>query len=162
MGLTYREATVSDVPAIERSRSTDPEWGPADPRTAAYLQGTHHPQRALLPRIAFVALEGPSVVGYIAGHLTNRYDCTGELQYLWVAHHHRRGGVATNLFRLLAEWFVRNDAIRVCVDVLPDNLVARSFYGGHGAEVLNSHWLVWRDIGGALTPFKEDVPHLDV
>ena len=148
--LIYREAAVADVPAIGRSRAADPEWGPADPRTAAYLAGTHHPQRALPPRVAFVALKGNLVVGYIAGHLTQRYDCDGELQYLWVAPDHRRGGVATRLLRLLARWFVEHEARRICVDVTPDNARARSFYTRHGAEELNPHWLVWNDIAAAL------------
>lgn len=148
--LTYREATVSDVPAIERGRAADLEWGPADPRTASYLEGKHHPQRALPTRVAFVALDGHAVVGYIAGHLTQRYDCDGELQYLWVAVDHRRGGVATSLFRLLARWFVDQRATRVCVDVLPDNSVARSFYARHGATELNPYWLVWSDIAVGL------------
>ncbi len=55
-GVTYREAAVADVPAIHISRGADPEWGPADRRTAAYLEGTHHPQHALAARVAFVAL----------------------------------------------------------------------------------------------------------
>ncbi len=44
--VAFREATVADVPAIVRERSLDLEWGPADPRTALYLEGNHHPQRA--------------------------------------------------------------------------------------------------------------------
>ena len=149
-GVTYRQATLADVPGIMRSRSADPEWGPADPRTAAYLAGKHHPQHALPLRVAFVALEGPSVVGYITGHLTKRYDCEGELQSLWVAIDYRRGGIATALFRLLARWFVDNQARRICVDVLPDNSVARSLYRRHGALDLNPHWLVWTDIDGKV------------
>jgi hypothetical protein len=42
--------------------------GPTDPRMAAYLAGQHHPQKALSPRSAFIALAGSRVVGYIAGH----------------------------------------------------------------------------------------------
>ena len=76
--VAYRRATLEDVPAIMRSRGADPEWGPADARTAAYLQGTHHPQKALQPRALFVAVAGKDVVGYIAGHLTERFDCDGR------------------------------------------------------------------------------------
>lgn len=149
-GIAYREATVSDVPAIMASRAADPEWGPADPRTSLYLEGTHHPQRALPPRVAFMALEGDAVIGYIAGHRTERYDCEGELQYLWVAIDRRRDGVATSLLRMLARWFAENGAARVCVDVLPDNEAGRGFYRRHGAKDLNTHWLVWDDIAAAL------------
>jgi ribosomal protein S18 acetylase RimI-like enzyme len=148
--MIYREGSVADVPAIADRRAADPEWGPADPRIASYLEGTHHPQHALPPRVLFLASEGESVVGYVSGHLTRRHDCDGELQDLWVAPEHRRRGVASGLFRLLARWFVERDATLVCVDVLPDNLVARSFYMRHGAVELNPHWLVWRDIRAAL------------
>jgi len=148
--LIFRQATLADVPALVRSRSADPQWGPADPRTAAYLEGKHHPQRALAPRAAFVALEGGAVIGYIAGHLTRRYDCDGELQYLWVAPARRRVGVATRLLGLLAQWFVEQGASRICVDVLPENLRARSFYSRHGAVALNRHWLVWNDVAVTL------------
>jgi hypothetical protein len=34
----------------------------------------------------------------------------------------------------------------VCVDVEPENRVARAFYSRHGAVPLNPHWLVWDDI----------------
>ncbi len=148
--LTYREADISDDPAILRSRSEDPECGPGDPRTASYLAGKHHPQRALSPRVLYVALEGNLVVGYIAGHLTERYECDGELQYLWVAIDHRRDGVATRLLQLQARWFVEHEACRICVDVQPANARARSFYTRHGAEELNPHWLVWNDIAAGL------------
>lgn len=133
-----------------QSRASDPEWGPADPRTGAYLDGKHHPQKALLPRVAFIALDGNAVVGYIAGHLTERYACEGELQYLWVAIAHRGCSIATHLLHLLAKWFNHQGATRVCVDVLPENVVARSFYKRHRALDLNTHWLVWDDFAKSM------------
>ena len=144
--IRYREVTPADVPGIMHSRSRDPDWGPADPRTGAYLAGDHHPQRALPPRTGFLALQDDGVVGYIAGHLTRRFECDGELQYLWVAPDYRKQGIASRLLELQAEWFLGQDAGRICVDVLPDNTAARSFYGRNGAETLNPHWLVWPDI----------------
>ena len=57
---------------MERCRAADHLAGPADPRMAAYLDGKHHPQQALEPRIAFVALDGHDVAGYIAAHATTR------------------------------------------------------------------------------------------
>lgn len=142
--IRYREATVVDVPDLEHMRNADAEW-PADPRMARYLRCEHHPQKALDPRVMYLA-EGPEgVVGYIGGHLTERFDCDGELQYLYVAPAHRRGGVASEMFRLLAGWFDEHGASRICVDVEPDNHGARGFYQRHGATDLNSHWLVWAD-----------------
>jgi hypothetical protein len=59
---------------------------------------------SLKPPVAFVALEGDSVVGYIVGHHTERYGCDGELQYIWVAIEHRGRRIATRLFQLLTHW----------------------------------------------------------
>ncbi|MDE3155760.1 MAG: GNAT family N-acetyltransferase [Acidobacteriota bacterium] len=71
---------------------------------ALYLQGRHHPQQALAPRVAYVAVREGAVIGYIAGHLTRRHGCKGEVQYLYVTPAHRRIGVAAALLRQLAEW----------------------------------------------------------
>ncbi|MGH9347263.1 MAG: GNAT family N-acetyltransferase [Vicinamibacterales bacterium] len=56
----------------------------------AYFNGQHHPQQALLPRTGYVALNGDQVIGYIAGHRTNRHGCAAEVQYLFVAPAYRR------------------------------------------------------------------------
>jgi GNAT superfamily N-acetyltransferase len=142
----YRQATAADAPAMARSRLADPAAGIADPRMTAYLEGTHHPQRALPPRVAYVALHRDEVVGYIAGHLTRRYDCDGEVQYLFVVPPSRRSGIATELLRLLACWFADHEATRICVGVDPGSPAARPFYTRHGATPLNQHWVVWSDI----------------
>jgi len=148
--VRYREATTADVPDIARARLADSAAGPADRRMAAYLDGAHHPQQALAPRVAFAAFEGATVVGYIAGHLTRRYDCDGELQYLWVREDQRRRGVASELLALLARWFAGHEASQICVGVEPDNRAARSFYSDHGATDLNEHFLEWRDVSLVL------------
>jgi ribosomal protein S18 acetylase RimI-like enzyme len=118
---------------------------------ARYLAREHHPQQALMPRILYVACEGDVPVGFIAGHLTRRYACEGELQWISVIREHRGSGVASELLRLLAAWFAEQHASRICVDVDPANLRARRFYTRHGAEPLNEHWLVWPDIRVVLT-----------
>ena len=144
--LSYREATSADVPAMVRSRAPDRVAGPADPRMAAYLDGQHHPQQALAARTAFVAMAGEQVVGYIAGHATTRYGCSGEVQYLYVAPEYRRRGVARNLLRRLARWFDANAIHRVCVNADMDSPGAVAFYPELGAVPLNSYWFVWDDI----------------
>jgi GNAT superfamily N-acetyltransferase len=131
---------------MAQRRLSDPGAGLADPRMAAYLEGHHHPQQALPPRVAYVALVQDAVVGYVAGHLTRRYDCDGELQYLFVTPQRRRTGVASELLRLLARWFTHQGARRICVNVEPDNEGARAFYSGHGATSLHPFWLVWPGI----------------
>ncbi len=144
--MRYREATQEDIPVILEARQTDLEWGPADHRTGLYLKGEHHPQQALLPRVIIIALDGEALVGYIGGHLTTRYECDGELQYLWVAPEQRRRGVASGLLRLLTDWFAEREAKRICVDVSYDNMGARAFYADRGAVKLVGPWLVWEDL----------------
>lgn len=147
---SYRQATLADVPHMVRCRVGDPTYGPADPRMALYLEGRHQPQQALEPRVIFIGLVEGSVIGYIGGHLTQRYDCEGELQYLYVAPEHRREGVASELLALLASWFAEEEASRICVDVEPDNAPARAFYARHGAVDLSEYWMVWSDIAEVL------------
>jgi len=155
--VQYRQATTADVPGMAQCRLADPAAGVADPRMAAHLDGHHHPQQALPPRVAFVALVGTAVVGYIAGHLTRRYQCDGELQYLFVAPQYRRTGIATELLRLLARWFEHEGARKVCVNVEPDNGGARAFYTLHGAISQHRFWLAWSDIRGVRGAQKSSV-----
>jgi len=136
----YRQASVADLPGMALSRLADAGTGPTDPRIAAYLLGK-------TPRVAYVALRGPEVVGYIGGHLTRRYGCDGELRYLFVAPAHRRRGVAGVLLQLLATWFRDHAARRICIHVEPANVAARRFCRRHGAGELNRYWLVWQDVG---------------
>lgn len=118
-----------------------------DSRMLAYLTGRHHPQQALAPRVMWIAEDGESPVGYIAGHLTKRFDCDGELQWIYVVPAHRGSHVGSELFTRLAGWFLEHGARRICVDVGDD--AARPFYRRHGAVDLNKHWMVWNDISGS-------------
>ena len=103
-----------------------------------------------MPRIIYVAVEDNTLVGFIAGHLTRRYGCDGELQWINVAPASRGSGVASKLLELLAEWFAEQNAFSICVNVDPANTIARRFYARHGAENFNEHWLVWNNINIAL------------
>lgn len=149
-GLSFRVATAPDVPRMAECRSRDPAAGPADARMAAYFRGEHHPQQALAPRIGFVALDEEMVVGYTAGHLTTRFRCEGEVQYLFIAPEYRRRGIATALLRLMAAWFREQGVGRVCVNVDADSPAAQPFYSALGALPLRPHWSVWGDIGRML------------
>ncbi len=113
---------------------------------AAYLDGRHHPQQALAPRTAFIALDGSDVAAYIAGHATTRYGCDGEVQYLYVAPQYRRSGVASELLRVMARWFGSHGIRRVCVNADLDSPDAVPFYEAHHAQRLNKHWFIWEDI----------------
>jgi GNAT superfamily N-acetyltransferase len=151
--LLFRPATLLDVSAMTQLRSE--HWGKApdwEQRIAAYLSGEHNPRDARSQRIAILAEQDGEVVGFIAGHLTRRYQCDGELQWINVSADFRGQGVATELLRQLADWFASNNARRICVDVQPRNTVARTFYTRHGAQPLNDHWLVWEDIALVAQP----------
>jgi GNAT superfamily N-acetyltransferase len=145
--VKYRMALDSDVPGMARIRSAS--WGTAsywNDRILAYLHGNLHPKDALASRVIFVAEVEHSVVGLAAGHLTRRFGCQGELEWLDVELAHRRKGIATGLLRQLAAWFEREGGYKVCVDVDPANVVARQFYRSRGAAELNEHWFWWKDI----------------
>jgi ribosomal protein S18 acetylase RimI-like enzyme len=147
MGVTYREAGKADVTGMSRIRAA--EWGEQEyweQRIWGYMQGEVFPQKALKPRVVYVAVEGDAVLGFIAGHLTRRHECDGELEWINVAAETRGSGIAAELLRRLAAWFVEQKALKICVDVQPTNTVARKFYRRHGAKDLNPHWLVWNDI----------------
>ena len=142
-----REATLADLDELARLRAT--AWGTQSywqARLTGYMNGEIRPQQSLRPRVVLVASEGGTIIGFIAGHLTRRFGCDGELEWIDVLPERRRAGVAGELLRALASWFERHRARHICVGVDPGNAPARAFYRKHGAEDLNPHWLVWRDI----------------
>jgi len=103
-----------------------------------------HPQKALAPRIIYVAIKDDLIIGFIAGHLTERFECDGELEWINVITKERGKGVAPSLILVLAEWFRKQNAFKICVD--PGDETARKFYAKNGAEKLNEHWMFWNDI----------------
>jgi ribosomal protein S18 acetylase RimI-like enzyme len=148
--VEYREANPSDIPAMARIRIEGEEGGAPEERMACYPAREHHPQQALMPRVIYVAWEEDALVGYVAGHLTRRHACDGELQWVYVVPKRRGSRVARELLCLLAAWFVEQNASRICVNVDPANTTASRFYTRHGAETLSQHWLVWADISIVL------------
>jgi len=151
--MIYREATTDDVPALARIRAA--EWGDETywrDRILGYMSGELHPRHALEPRVVLVATDETAIVGFIAGHLTTRFNCDGELQWINVIPEHRGAGIAEELLYRLAAWFMERNAKRVCVDVAPDNPTARAFYSKYGAVNFKPSWMLWKDI----TPLSYD------
>ena len=149
--MRYREANTLDIPVLAQIRAND--WGTEEywnTRISGYMDCKLHPQQALIPRIIYIASEIDTIVGFIAGHLTRRYEYDGELEWIDVIPEYRRKGIASALLGMLASWFVEQKALRVCVDVDPANITARHFYQRHGAEPLNKHWMIWKDINTIL------------
>ena len=149
--MRCRKSQDSDIPAMAEIRAAD--WGTEEywrERIRNYLTQQLHPREALRPRVAFVCVDGKRVAGLIAGHLTRRFGCAGELEWISVRPEYRGRGVAAQLLRRLATWFATHDALYVCVDVEPTNEIARKFYARHGAKNLKPHWMVWDDIRAAI------------
>jgi ribosomal protein S18 acetylase RimI-like enzyme len=145
--IQYKKADEKDIPAMSRLRCA--RWGTEEywnARITGYMRGEVDPQQSFKSRILFVAVDGENVVGFIAGHLTRRNGCDGELQWIDVSLEYQRKGIAGGLLGLLAGWFIERNTLKICVDVDPDNLVAVKFYKRHGAEHLNKHWMFWKDI----------------
>jgi ribosomal protein S18 acetylase RimI-like enzyme len=143
----YRPVRDSDIPAMAEIRAGD--WGTQEywqERIEKYLSHQLGPKQALAARTAFVCVEGEQVIGLVAGHLTRRFDCEGELEWISVRAQFRRCGVASKLLRHIFEWYIAHNASRICVDVEPSNELARRFYHRHGAVDLKPHWMVWNDI----------------
>lgn len=147
--IHYREATTADIPSLAKIRSAT--WGTVDywiDRISGYLAGTSNPQHALHPRIIYEASAENKFIGLIAGHLTRRHGCEGELEWIDVIEEYRRQGIASEMVRILAKWFIAQGARKICVD--PGNDAARLFYKTNAAEAFNKHWMWWPDISVCL------------
>jgi ribosomal protein S18 acetylase RimI-like enzyme len=147
-------ANHSDISGMARLRAE--QWGAGTElywvnRISGYLRGEANPQQSLPTRIIMVASNDEEVVGFIAGHLTRRFGCAGELEWINVGLEYRGHGISSKLLQLLAAWFVSEKALYICVDCAPDNVIGQKFYKRHGAEKLNEHWLIWKDISVLLS-----------
>lgn len=146
MAVLIRAVEAGDVAGMAAIRARQWEtfeyW---NTRIARYLSGEHSPQQALPARTAFVAVEDQRIVGFAAGHLTRRYRCDAELEWIDVAAEQQRRGIAGELVMRMAGWFVEQEARRVCVNVEPNNAVARALYAKYGARRLNEYWMIWED-----------------
>ena len=97
--VLYRLANKFDIPAMAHIRADD--WEKEEYwriRISRYMNCELHPQDALTPRVTYVALEDAAVVGFIAGHLTRRYACDGELEWINVIAARRGSGFASSCF----------------------------------------------------------------
>lgn len=144
--ITIKPVEQIDIPAIAALRAlrsqTEPFW--AD-RIDRYFRGEHSPQQALSVRAGFVAMNRGELVGFVAGHLTRRFGCQGELQWIDVAEQARGQGIGCQLIAQIGSWFVAQNVTRVCVNVDPNNTPARRLYAKCGAQLLNEYWMIWND-----------------
>jgi len=113
-------------------------------RITGYMNGTNNPGDSLPPRVVYVAEHNEAIIGFIAGHLTRRLNCEGELEWIDVDTAYRRKGIASELVKVLANWFAEQNAKKICVDPGGDD--SRKFYAANHATNLNQHWMYWEDI----------------
>jgi len=143
--ILYRLATAEDIVSLTniraKHRETTEFWIYS---ISSYLDNSRSPQKALKTRIIYTASINAIVIGFISGHLSTRYGCQGELQWLDVLEEYRRQGIATELLNILLDWFRNQNAYKICVD--PGDEIARGFYISNGAKNLNEHWLHWENI----------------
>jgi GNAT superfamily N-acetyltransferase len=144
MPIEIRLVDEADIPAMASLRAS--EWQ-SDAfwidRITRYLRGEHHPQQALPERTMFVAVAEGRVAGFVAGHRTRRFGCDGELQWINVAADARGQRIAGRLLDAQLDWFRARNAMRICVNVAPENEPARKLYAAHGAVAMNPHWMIW-------------------
>jgi GNAT superfamily N-acetyltransferase len=134
---------IADIAAIRAQRPlAEPFW--AD-RIARYFRGEHSPQQALSVRAGFVAMNCAELVGFVAGHLTQRFGCQGELQWIDVVEHARKQGIGYQLIARIGDWFVEQSPTRVCVNVDPNNTPACRLYANCGPQPFNEYWMIWHD-----------------
>ena len=114
-------------------------------RITAYLNGDQTPRDGLSERAFFVAEDRGVVIGFVAGNLSTRHGCQAELQWINVAASHRGKGVASALLQNMAEWFISQNALKVCVDADSPKLYAK-----HGAKPYKGPWMIWEDVRDAL------------
>jgi predicted GNAT family acetyltransferase len=117
-------------------------------RIGGYLRGEVSPRQGLALRAVFVAVDGETVAGFIAGHQTRRFECDGELEWVNVVPEYRGQGIAGQLIVKMGEWFLEQGLRRICVNVEPDNAAGRALYSRFGAERLSKYWMVWENAGG--------------
>src|ERR1044072_4319897 len=104
--IKYRAVNNEDVPVLAKFRSNSNEeqmyW---EERITGYLKLTHNPQKALSERIIYVAENSEKIIGFIAGHLTKRFNCDGELQWINVLEEYRNRGIGFEMICILNKWF---------------------------------------------------------
>ncbi len=89
-------------------------------RWHTYFNGSS-PQTSKPERIVLKAEVDEKIVGYIAGHLTNRYEKDAEIQSFYVLKSYQRQGIGRQLFLKFVEWMQLQHAQSLCVGIAEDN-----------------------------------------
>lgn len=94
--------------------------------------------RAIVPLMGrfgclFVAEHGAEMIGFLAGRIkspTPPFDPApvGHVSDVFVAPSQRRGGVGRRLLQAAGDWFAQQGIVRMELQVLSDNHIAREMY----------------------------------
>lgn len=114
-------------------------------RWQTYFKG-QSPQTSKPERVVLKAVNDNSkIIGYLAGHLTIRYDLNAEIQSFYVLKQMQKQNIGTKLLTKFAKWLIDMEARSLCVGINPENKY-KGFYIKYGGQYLNEHWLYWQDI----------------
>lgn len=149
-------ATIADVDELtnvevesKRQSFTDNEPIAIDYDTRHYRWNTYFngqsPASAKPERVVYKAVIDGEIVGYIAGHLTERYEKDAEIQSFYILKEHQRKGIGAKLLVEFLGWLQTHGATSLCVGIDSTNPY-HAFYLKYKAGYLNPHWMSWDDI----------------
>jgi GNAT superfamily N-acetyltransferase len=110
------------------------------------------PASAKPERIVYKALENDNIIGFIAVHLTTRYNLDAEIQTFYILKAYQRKGIGSKLLNEALKWLSKFKVESLCVGIFPENPY-KSFYLKHGGQYLNPHWIYWdnmEDLGNKI------------
>jgi GNAT superfamily N-acetyltransferase len=113
-------------------------------RWSTYFNG-QSPASAKPERVIYKAIIGGKIVGYIAGHLTIRYEKDAEIQSFYILREYQRKGIGAKLLAEFLGWLQIQNAVSLCVGIDSTNPY-QAFYHKYGAGYLNPHWMFWDDV----------------
>lgn len=99
---------------------------------------TSKPQRLILKAVN----EEGRITGYLAGHLTTRYNLDAEIQSFYVLKEAQNKRIGTRLLTSFVTWLIDMNAVSLCVGINPGNKY-KAFYLKYGGQYLNEHWIYW-------------------
>ena len=150
MNITFREATVDDVPSIVQQiiDSTDDlhpddEWVEnTAKRWTGYIEGTHTPRFGKEPRITYLAFDNSILIGHVACHHSTKQGCQSELQSIFVHLQSQRKGIGTRLLLMAVEWLVSTGIKSMMVGFHSNNPYQRFYlkYGGVKTALSRCEW----------------------
>ena len=149
-------ATIADIDELTNieiesklQSFTDNEPVAIDYDTRHYRWNTYFngqsPASAKPQRVVYKAVIDGKMVGYIAGHLTGRYEKDAEIQSFYILKRHQRTGIGAKLLAEFLGWLQTHGATSLCVGIDNTNPY-QAFYLKYGAGYLNPHWMFWNDV----------------